>query len=508
MNPPRPPESISGGKCTLTQRVWLYRHLHKDFQRSKRAVAAHREVAGQPGQPRRARGGGGRALWERYGRTGDGSGLLLGWVRAVFLGYRAKREQGAAAQNVIPMQDSLPSITVPRQETQAEPPAAQYEHGPLAPMMPLGLLPRPPRHTRREHFRARALGQRPVPATSRLPASKCNQALDTPAQRRFHTERATRRVFGRVPTYLPRVDRNVLPRPVQVAKSHVQHQQVEVETGTVATEPATQQERDAAAQPKPPSSTKKRASKAEEHMKEMQLLRDKIAIREAFGVIDDDGGGSVEAPEVLKALKALGKKLDDKKFWSKFQKLCDEGKMVISAAQFEKLMLKLLESSRRKAARKLGGQSVATPSASAYQARKEVQSLDSRVRYNVKNRLYNVREREDFGKVVRRTRSETMQFAKGGNEATAVHQGPTAKKKSKKKERNRTRKRQSTIGSPGVSSLESQRTRTPVPVKDGSEWMVEALQQHRGIADIYSALTSLRSSTLQARIVDPPEDLR
>lgn len=69
-------------------------------------------------------------------------------------------------------------------------------------------------------------------------------------------------------------------------------------------------------------------SKIEARMKEMQLLRDKVAIKEAFKVIDDDGGGSVEAPEVLKALKALGKKLDDKTFWSKFHTLCDEGEKI------------------------------------------------------------------------------------------------------------------------------------------------------------------------------------
>ena len=53
------------------------------------------------------------------------------------------------------------------------------------------------------------------------------------------------------------------------------------------------------------------------------------------------------------------------------------------------------------------------------------------------------------------------------------------------------------------------RTATPPPAPpDGSKWMHEALEQHRGLADIYSSLTMLKEGSMRAMIVAPPEDLR
>lgn len=422
-----------------------------------------------------------------------------------------------------PLPPGLRNALPPPQPRPQEEPRGGRPAVPKATAMPPGLLPRPPRHERRAHLRARrAQHQRSLPATSRPSAPTYDHPFDTPAQRRHHTERATRRVFGRVPTYLPRVRRDVLDTTASAPPAPGHDPAVATATSGGAADKAgpTVGFADTVMGGEEPRKMKKRSmtateQKAEAQRKEMQLKRDRIAIREAFGVIDDDGGGSVEAPEVLKALKALGKKLDDKQFWSKFQKLCDEGEMIISAAQFEKLMLKMLEASRRKTAlTQLGGTLLKEkPSASAYHARKRVQSLDSRVKHTMKNRLSKNRERKEFGDHqanVRNHRNETLasldmavlaQEAQG-DEAAA----PQKQKKKKKKKKT---KADVVGGAPGALTLDGERAPTPVlPPADGSEWMVEALEQHRGLADIYTALTTLRSSTLQARIVDPPEDLR
>eukprot|EP01043_Picozoa_sp_COSAG02_P048450 COSAG02_NODE_4760_length_5017_cov_7.215331_3_plen_426_part_00 len=406
------------------------------------------------------------------------------------------RKQGStAAVRMLP-----PSLATPRQDPAAE--ALERERVPAGTMstgmlLPPGLQPRPPRHARREHLRARALNRRSLPATSRQPSSRHQHPLDKPAQRRYHTERATRRVFARVPTYLPRMKQDVFKPSVQ--ESCTEHEQVEGARGTSEAS-APSRRRNKTDRP-----SKKPMSKIEARMQEMQLIRDKAAIKEAFGVIDDDGGGSVEAPEVLKALKALGKKLDDKKFWGKFQKLCDEGEMVISAAHFETLMLKMLESSRRKAAREqLGGELLKEKvSASSFYAKRAANSMGQVARHGIKNRLNRVRERTEFGQAqdnVRSTRSE-------GAQNTIAEEGADASQHVATKTRKKTKKAASP--SQEATPLKRGPPQTPEPLeKDGSQWMVEALEQHRGLADIYSALTALQSSAVQAQIVKPPEDLR
>ena len=90
-----------------------------------------------------------------------------------------------------------------------------------------------------------------------------------------------------------------------------------------------------------------RQSKREQEKEKRQVKRDRRAVREAFSVIDDDGGGSVEAPEVLKALRALGKQVDDKSFWTKFQKMCGDGPMFLDREKFETMMLELLARKQR-----------------------------------------------------------------------------------------------------------------------------------------------------------------
>ena len=388
------------------------------------------------------------------------------------------------------LMESLPSIATPRRA-----PAADWlaTTAPATTRIPVpGLLPRPPRHVRREYLHARALKSN-ASLTSR--PSRYDRPLDMPAQRRYHTERATRRVFGRVPTYLPRVKPDVLEA---AAGSCTKLQQVDAGDGTAKTSGARHTKRDRHA-------ASKQVSKIEARMKEMQLLRDKAAIREAFRVIDDDGGGSVEAPEVLKALKALGKKLDDKTFWSKFHKLCDEGEMVISLAMFEKLMLQLLESRRRKAARQpLSGQlkEKATVNSGSYFEKKQAHGMASGVRHGLQNRLSRLREKAAFGNAqdnVRSTRAENM----------AVVQHEDVDQQAADSTKMTKAKSTPAINSPVAPPLSGSGALQPVPPeKDGSEWMSEALEQHRGLKDIYTALTALRCSTVQARIADPPEDLR
>lgn len=365
-------------------------------------------------------------------------------------------------------------------------------------MLPPGLQPRPPRHARREYLRARALNRESLAATSRQSSSRYEHPLDRPAQRRYHTERATRRVFAHVPTYLPRVKRDVFKLAVQ--ESCNKHEQVDAGRGKYKASAPGHPTRDQAAVSKKPM------SKIEARMQEMQLIRDKAAIREAFGVIDDDGGGSVEAPEVLKALKALGKKLDDKTFWSKFQNLCDDGEMAISTAQFEKLMLKVLESSRRKAAKQPMGSELlkSKTSVACFLETKQANSMDQRVRHGIKTRLSRIRERAQFGCAqdnVRLTRSNPLR-KEVTEEADVDQQGATNDTKRK------TQKSAAASTPQEASPREDRQAQTPEPEKDGSKWMVEALEQHRGLANIYSALTELHSSAVHAQIVAPPEDLR
>jgi hypothetical protein len=384
--------------------------------------------------------------------------------------------------------ESLPSLATPLERPSGDSLASTAPANTR--MLPPGLLPRPPRHARREYLHARALKNN---ASSTSRPSRYDRPLDTPAQRRYHTERATRRVFGRVPTYLPRVNPDVLGA---AAGSCTKRQHVEAGDGTAEASGARRAKRDR------PAGSKK-MSKIEARMKEMQLLRDKVAIKEAFKVIDDDGGGSVEAPEVLKALKALGKKLDDKTFWSKFHTLCDEGEMVIGAQQFEKLMLKLLESRRRKAARQpLAGElkGKATMTSGSYLEKKKAHGMASGVRHGLQNRLSRLREKTAFGNAqdnVRSTRADTVAMVPHED---APQQAVEGKKMTKSAPAS---------GSPAAPPLSGRGALQPVPPeKDGSEWMSEALEQHRGLKDIYTALTALRSSTVQARIADPPEDLR
>ena len=168
---------------------------------------------------------------------------------------------------------------------------------PPSSVLPPALVPRPPIHERRANMRARQ--RETAAATARGPASY-NHPLDTPAQRRYHTARATTRNFGRVPTYLPRVKNDVLAfasasRLPQASQSHAR--QASARSHLPGKSGAAQGPGAPATEERRKNKQEQGQARIEKERNKLQEKRDKIAIKEAFAVIDDDGG--VSSPAIL-----------------------------------------------------------------------------------------------------------------------------------------------------------------------------------------------------------------
>lgn len=86
---------------------------------------------------------------------------------------------------------------------------------------------------------------------------------------------------------------------------------------------------------------KKAAAAAEELRKqrlERQRAEELATYAAAFQIIDMDGSGAVEPPEVLKVLKLLGKKVDDKRFWEVFRELDLDNSSSLELDEFQIVM--------------------------------------------------------------------------------------------------------------------------------------------------------------------------
>jgi hypothetical protein len=100
----------------------------------------------------------------------------------------------------------------------------------------------------------------------------------------------------------------------------------------------------------------------------------------------------VEPYEVLKALKALGKKLDEKQFWQKFAMLCGESSS-LSYARFEMLMMERLQVNRKEQQRGCRRAPNRNPtSGTKYYDVKAAHGLNSRHKEKLVERLNDAKE--------------------------------------------------------------------------------------------------------------------
>ena len=356
------------------------------------------------------------------------------------------------------------------------------------------LVPRPPPEEHRTPPRRRR-GH----ATARLYAdARRTQRADSSARRpKRHTARATTRNFGRVPSYLPRVGAEVL----RFAQST---------HATAPAAPAARHEPPEEARASEVSATSAedpragRQSKREQEKEKRQVKRDRRAVREAFSVIDDDGGGSVEAPEVLKALRALGKQVDDKSFWTKFQKMCGDGPMFLDREKFETMMLELLARKRQAEAQR-SSQGSALPglkptmSKVHYSNRRAIHDLPSQHKSMLKRRLRKNRDVKEAGDVHDNVRKNRDPAPPTDNMA----EGPRKPKDGSKATESELQPKRQGKATPADDARPQRRGR-----QAGSEWMDEALLQYNNLAETYKALTTLRDLQVEAHITEPPFDPR
>ena len=178
--------------------------------------------------------------------------------------------------------------------------------------------------------------------------------VNRPPLLRSVNPKAIKRQFARVPTYLPRVRSDYHKFTVAGQRKA----QLEAESAALSALGADK------AKGRPKQAAKlvvadldgegksekqlKRDQQLKEDRAEKQRQDDLLAIREAFSVMDEDGGGGVEAFEILKALKALGKKLDDAVFWKRYVDLCGDTTAEMRFERFEALMLERLHRNRKK----------------------------------------------------------------------------------------------------------------------------------------------------------------
>ena len=87
---------------------------------------------------------------------------------------------------------------------------------------------------------------------------------------------------------------------------------------------------------------KQRDREAAEHLRRKRLQRQRAAeistYRAAFRIIDADGSGSVEPPEVIMALRKMGKKVDESRFWQIFRELDLNHSSTLEYHEFERVM--------------------------------------------------------------------------------------------------------------------------------------------------------------------------
>ena len=87
---------------------------------------------------------------------------------------------------------------------------------------------------------------------------------------------------------------------------------------------------------------KQRDREAAEHLRRKRLQRQRAAevstYAAAFRIIDADGSGSVDPPEVIMALKKMGKKVDESRFWQIFRELDLNNSSTLEYREFELVM--------------------------------------------------------------------------------------------------------------------------------------------------------------------------
>lgn len=173
-----------------------------------------------------------------------------------------------------------------------------------------------------------------------------------------------------------------------------------------------------------------------------QQVTDDMVFREAFRIIDVDGSGTIEAPEVLKTLKTFDRKVNGTAFWDTFRSLDLDHSCALDMHEFVAVMLRITEEQRK--ARRFG----------------KVEGVDDQLDRNAKlGLLKSVQARH------RQKQKRKAALDSGGGEAS-------------------------------------------ISAAEGSQWMLEAIEQRRQVCDLYRKLRWLSDTSVSYELIDPEPDPR